>query len=649
MPVNSGIKILLVEDSAVLRKMEAKTLRSLGYDNIIEATHGDDAIKILHIENNINIIISDWNMPGKNGFELLKWVRKSEKFSHLPFLMATGRGEKKQITKAGNAGVSSFISKPFDAIELNDKIEGAFGFKAPADVKKDHQVLIADTGKIILRIGYIQVTDHLLLGVLKHLIDTGEYHPRYFELDTHCLGCWNPVAYALENGDLDAAFIMAPIAMDLYSYGVPLKLILFAHRNGSIFVRNKYGGSFSRPYRNFYDGKTFLIPHLLSIQNMLAHTFFTGIGLKPGFAGQDDVNVFFEVVSPIKMQEVLARHEKIGGFMVAEPLGARAISAGISEMQFMSGELWDNHPCCVVAVREKLTRDYPQVMHEFTQMLVSAGRFIERNPDIAAGIAKNFLDPHGMLGLTASLIKKAITDPKGIRTGDLYPCIDDLNRIQQYLYDQMGIGNIIDLEKFVDLRFADKACRDNKHSRPELPAQKIKTKKAFREIQSGNPINNIQGQYLLFSMGREEFGINILKVKEIIRMQTIRQIPHTPDYIMGITNLRGFVIPVIDLHRRFDITKKMVHDRTVIIVIQVTYMDRNSLMGITADSVLEVCDIRNEDIEENPVCDETGMNTDFILAMATINNKVKILLNIDKVLIDYETDVVEEQFDMAEV
>ncbi len=71
MPFNADIKILLVEDSAVMRKMESKTLRSLGFENIIEATNGDDAIKILQMEYKINIIISDWNMPHKNGFDLL--------------------------------------------------------------------------------------------------------------------------------------------------------------------------------------------------------------------------------------------------------------------------------------------------------------------------------------------------------------------------------------------------------------------------------------------------------------------------------------------------------------------------------------------------------------------------------------------------
>ena len=112
MSVDQGIKILLVEDAKVMRKMERMTLNSVGYKNVIESEDGNDAITKLQKENKIDLIISDWNMPNKNGFELLVWVRSADKLKKIPFIMATGRGEKKEMKKAADAGVSSFISKP---------------------------------------------------------------------------------------------------------------------------------------------------------------------------------------------------------------------------------------------------------------------------------------------------------------------------------------------------------------------------------------------------------------------------------------------------------------------------------------------------------------------------------------------------------
>ncbi len=653
MSLGTDIKILLVEDAAVMRKMELKTLKSLGFENIIEAPDGQAAQDILEADSSIQLVISDWNMPNKSGYELLIWVRQHDTYKDLPFLMATGRGEKKEMAKADSAGVSSFISKPFDASELSEKIQEAFGMGQPAEKKINRVIQTAPSGKILLRIGHIQITDHLVLGVLKHLIKTGELKPQTFELDTLCLSSWNPVAKSLESGDIDGACVLAPIAMDLFSYDVPIQLILFAHRNGSIFVRNRKGDEYREPYENFFRGKSFLLPHLMSIHNILAHMFFSGIGLNAGFAGDEGVDVNFEVVPPVKMPEILANNEKACGYLVAEPLGTKAIASGIAELQFISSELWDNHPCCVVTMQQDIIDQHPEVVQEFTNMLVYAGKLIEEKPGIAAEIGVEFLDPNKVLGLKPALIKNVLTEPKGIKTGDLYPSVEDLDRIQHYMHDNIGLGNIIDLDKFVDMRFADVACKDtdvNKRSsvvRSEDKVQDILVRDSgYQAVQSEKSMINLEGKYLSFSMGKEEYGIDILKIKEIIKMQNIRSIPNLPPHIKGVINLRGSVIPVIDLRLRFGMTPMDYDERTVIIVLEIYYQGRTVMMGVAVDSVSEVSDIHVADIDETP---SFGVNTqtDYILAIAKLKGHVKILLDIDKVLTRNEAEIVTEMFQDA--
>jgi len=143
------------------------------------------------------------------------------------------------------------------------------------------------------------------------------------------------------------------------------------------------------------------------------------------------------------------------------------------------------------------------------------------------------------------------------------------------------------------------------------------------------PQQSKAGRYLTFVLAEEEYGLEILKVREINGVMDITAVPHVPTYIKGVINLHGKVIPVIDLRLKFGIEETPRTSETCIIVVDV----KGLLMGIIVDRVSEVLDVAEEDIEEPPSFGTT-VNTDFILGMGKVKGSVKILLDIEKVLVD---------------
>ncbi len=123
--LDQKMKILVVDDFATMRRIIKNILRDLGYENILEADSGLSALEILNKEN-INFIISDWNMPQMSGLELLKVVRQSESWKDIPFLMVTAEGQKENVLEAAKNKVSNYIVKPFTAEVLKEKINKIF-------------------------------------------------------------------------------------------------------------------------------------------------------------------------------------------------------------------------------------------------------------------------------------------------------------------------------------------------------------------------------------------------------------------------------------------------------------------------------------------------------------------------------------------
>jgi len=139
------------------------------------------------------------------------------------------------------------------------------------------------------------------------------------------------------------------------------------------------------------------------------------------------------------------------------------------------------------------------------------------------------------------------------------------------------------------------------------------------------------GKYLTFLLDREEFGIQVLKVREIMGIQEITAVPQTPDCVKGVINLRGKVIPVVDLRLKFGIPEAEHTQRTCIIVVEVQSEGASILMGIVVDEVSEVLNLASSDIEDTPDFGQ-GVVTPYLLGMAKVKGKVKILLDIDHVL-----------------
>ena len=455
MVVNPDTKIVVVDDSGTMRMMFKQILKKAGFENLVMAVNGADGFEKVKKEKP-DLVVSDWNMPQVDGLEFLKMLRASDEFKTLPFIMATAQADKGQQIAIMEAGGNGHVPKPFNEDQIKKAIEKALIGDDEQKERAPKQRSVVG-GKVELNVAHIQITDHLALGALKHRIETGEISPRYFDLTTSMKGGWNPIQEGLETGEIDCAFVLAPIAMDLFAYDTPIRLVLFAHKNGSTFVRSRHYDQRFDSLQSFYKYKVVDLPHKMSVHHMLAHQFLKDLGLKPGVPGKKAINVRFEVVPPIKMPGIMKENEDVAGFMVAEPVATKAMKTQIGELEFYSATRWENHPCCVVAMQEDFIQQHPEAAEEFVSLLVDTGEYIEDDKVRAAQIAVSFLDPEGKIGLNPDVLKNVFSQPMAIHWNGLYPEASELDKIQRYMHDVMEIGKIIDLEKFIHSEFAKNA------------------------------------------------------------------------------------------------------------------------------------------------------------------------------------------------
>ncbi len=143
------------------------------------------------------------------------------------------------------------------------------------------------------------------------------------------------------------------------------------------------------------------------------------------------------------------------------------------------------------------------------------------------------------------------------------------------------------------------------------------------------------GKYLTFALDKEVYGLAILKVQEIIGMMNVTSVPRTPEFVRGVINLRGKVIPVLDLRLKFSMESVEDTARTCIIVVQVASEGQDVTMGVIVDEVAEVLDVTADQIEPPPSFG-AAVETAFLLGMGKVGNKVIMLLDVDKVLATQE-------------
>jgi purine-binding chemotaxis protein CheW len=163
------------------------------------------------------------------------------------------------------------------------------------------------------------------------------------------------------------------------------------------------------------------------------------------------------------------------------------------------------------------------------------------------------------------------------------------------------------------------------------------TKNTDTAVENQQGMEDLAGKYLTFELGDESYGLQILKVQEIIKMQEITKVPRTPDYVKGVINLRGKVMPVIDLRTTFGMEEVEASRNTCIIVVQVQRGETSVILGVIVDKVSEVLEIGAEEIEPAPSFG-TQVDTHFILGMAKTKDSVKILLDIDKIMSEGEME-----------
>lgn len=146
--------------------------------------------------------------------------------------------------------------------------------------------------------------------------------------------------------------------------------------------------------------------------------------------------------------------------------------------------------------------------------------------------------------------------------------------------------------------------------------------------------NSGSSQYLTFMLAGEEYGVEILKVQEIKGWDTVTPIPNTPDYMLGVLNLRGAIVPIVDLRNRFKLDDIQFGPTTVVIVVKMQNEDQTRTVGLVVDAVAEVYRLENDAVQPPPEMG-SSVQTEFVRGLVTVDKKMVILLEVDR-LIDFE-------------
>jgi len=300
--------------------------------------------------------------------------------------------------------------------------------------------------KSCICIGHLKIIDHLILGIVNLKLKTNELSLSHSNLETKSMNSWGQVIDGLREQSINGAFIPVPIAMDLFASGLDIRLLMFAHRSGSVIVKNR---NLNIKEITDFTGKTVLVPSKLSIQNMLLHRLLSSAGLKLGSHNDTSADVTQEIINPFLMNEILKNDQDndIAGFAVAEPFGTKAVLDEIASLVCTSHSLWKNHPCCAFILHTSFIQENPAAVQEIVTLFAQTGQSIE-NSDKKKYIylAQEFLDQKKEV-IEDIFQKTDISFTPSL----LVPDIGTLKIIQNYMADSMGVlNNKIDMNLLVD-------------------------------------------------------------------------------------------------------------------------------------------------------------------------------------------------------
>lgn len=287
-----------------------------------------------------------------------------------------------------------------------------------------------------VKIGYLPITDHLtVIASSLEKYDNMVLKPIKFS-------SWPELAEALRAKAIDGAFALTPIGLALKKKGTPIKAVLAGHRNGSVItVKN------SNQFNNVKDliGKNIAIPSRFSTHYLLIHKLLEENGINPN----KDVRLID--MSPPEMINAMSTG-RIDAFVVAEPFGAQANSLDIGKVLVYSKDVWKDHVCCTLNLREELINNSPIVTQELINKFVSTADFIGKNPRDAAKLSKRYL------GQRPSIIEDILLSEQEIVSyNDLVITNSDLDSTQ-VLMKNYGVSDIIvDPKDYLDSSFALKA------------------------------------------------------------------------------------------------------------------------------------------------------------------------------------------------
>lgn len=293
--------------------------------------------------------------------------------------------------------------------------------------------------KFDLKVGYLPILDHLTL-----LVSQAQENDQFQHLTVKVklFKEWDEMVGALKAKVIDAAFILAPLAMDLFNEGVPIKTILLAHRNGSAITIKK-DLSITTPAD--LKGKIIAIPHRKS-----THTALLNHYLLRGNLSLADVSP--RVIAPPNMLQAL-QLGKIDGFIVAEPFGSKAQSLGIGKILVLTKDIVNYHVECIVVVNEKIIETHPAALQEWIASLIRAGRWIEEDKEkngarlVAQTVAGKYFVHNEQ-----TVIDGLLNPSDRIVFSDLNPVAADFKIIMDISL-QANLIKEVDLESFIDQLF----------------------------------------------------------------------------------------------------------------------------------------------------------------------------------------------------